>query len=197
MSYFFLCGPVETFSHDRKTAPDQRAEKQQWNPQLQTDGKSNADSGRLDVTFQSHRFQWRSTQNFLSTESQFHHAQSLDRAETDMCFNRMVMCGLHWVCKCVSLTAAGQCDHIGGLGCWADTPAIGCSNSELIVTTRNQIIKLYTLLPAAGWLLPKQRVWRRRNMAECDLSLFAKTSGFYFFIGSDSSHWPSCLYSTV
>ena len=57
------------------------------------------------------------------------------------------------VCVC-GLTAAGQCNHIGGFGWRADPPAVGGSHSELIVTTGNQSVNLNTLLPAAGHLLP-------------------------------------------
>lgn len=60
---------------------------------------------------------------------------------------------LYLLCVC-GLTAAGQCNHVGGFRRGADPPAVGGSHSELIVTAGDQSVDLKTLLPAAGNLLP-------------------------------------------
>lgn len=64
--------------------------------------------------------------------------------------------------KC-KLTGAGQRHHVGGLGRRADPPAVGGSDPELVVTTGYEAVDLNALLPAAGRLLPQQRVCRRKN----------------------------------
>lgn len=64
--------------------------------------------------------------------------------------------------KC-GLTGAGQRHHVGGLGRRADPPAVGGSDPELVVTSGYEAVDLKALLPAAGRLLPQQRVWWREE----------------------------------
>lgn len=190
-SNLFLCRLVETLPHHWKSPPCWR-EKGKARPNVIWTELGNF----WQPTFQSHRSLRTSTQSSPSNEFLFHQTRHLDtRRNTRSSFISTTWWpegGLVWAS--LWLTSAGQSHHIGWLRRRANTPVVGCSYPELVVSSRDESVDLNALLPAAGHLLPQQWVWQGKRGKS--LICWYVSDENPPSSASIHTHTPSCLYST-